>query len=266
MLGMMRSLWLYRNFILSSIRNELVTKFSRSKLGGLWMIINPLSQVAIYALILSNILAAKLPGIESTYAYAIYLMAGLLAWTLFSEVVGRCLNVFIDNGNLMKKMSFPKITLPTIIIGSSILNNVLLFLSMLGIFFALGHGFSATILWLIPLTLLLATLALSLGLILGIFNVFLRDIGQLIPIILQMWFWFTPIVYPINILPEKYQELLTSLNPIFPIVNAYQQVIVYDKAPNIDSGLLPITVVTLVLLAMSLFLFRRAGEEMADVL
>lgn len=266
MLGMMRSLWQYRHFILSSIRNDLFTQFARSKLGGLWMIINPLSQVAIYALILSNILAAKLPGIESTYAYAVYLMAGLLAWNLFSEIVGRCLNVFIVNGNLMKKMSFPKITLPTIIIGSSLLNNVLLFVSMLGIFFALGHSFSATVLWLIPLTLLLATLALSLGLILGIFNVFLRDIGQLIPIILQMWFWFTPIVYPISIIPEKYHALLMNINPIFPIVNAYQQVIVYDRAPNLDSGLLPITIITLLLLAMSLFLFRRASEEMADVL
>ena len=76
---MLRSLFAYRQFILSSIRNEIVSRFARSKLGGLWMIINPLAQVAIYALILSNVLAAKLPGIENKYAYAIYLMSGLLA-------------------------------------------------------------------------------------------------------------------------------------------------------------------------------------------
>jgi lipopolysaccharide transport system permease protein len=266
MLAMIRSLFLYKHFILSSIRNELVTKFIRSKLGGLWIIINPLSQVAIYALILSNVLAAKLPGIESTYAYAIYLMAGLLAWNLFSELISRCLNLFIENGNLMKKMSFPKITLPTIVLGSAVLNNVLLFIAMLVIFVILGHSFSLVILWLIPLTILLATLALSLGLILGIFNVFLRDTGQVVPIILQVWFWFTPIVYPISIIPEKYHQLLMILNPMFPITNAYQTIIVYGRAPELNSGLIFIIISTFVLLAFSLFLFRRATEEMVDVL
>jgi len=266
MLAILRSLLLYKHFILSSIRNELVTKFVRSKLGGLWIIINPLSQVAIYALILSNVLAAKLPGVESTYAYAIYLMAGLLAWNLFSEIMSRCLNLFIENGNLMKKMSFPKITLPTIVLGSAVLNNVLLFIAMMFIFIILGQSFSLVLLWLIPLTILLATLALSLGLILGIFNVFLRDIGQVIPIVLQVWFWFTPIVYPITIIPEKYHQWLMILNPMYPITNAYQTIIVYGKAPALDSGLIMISVITLSLLGFSLFLFRRATEEMVDVL
>ncbi|MFT2112628.1 ABC transporter permease [Marinomonas sp. 2405UD68-3] len=266
MLAIMHSLFLYRHFILSSIRNELVTKFVRSKLGGLWIIINPLSQVAIYALILSNVLAAKLPNIESTYAYAIYLMAGLLAWNLFNEILGRCLNLFIENGNLMKKMSFPKITLPTIVLGSSVLNNALLFIAMMFIFAILGHSFNWVLLWLIPLTLLLATFSLSFGLILGIFNVFLRDIGQIIPIVLQVWFWFTPIVYPISIIPEKYHQLLMILNPMYPITSAYQTIIVYGKTPELKNGLVIITIISLALLILSLFLFRRATEEMVDVL
>ena len=103
--GMLKSVWQYRGFVLSSIRNDMVSRFAQSKLGGLWVILNPLSQVLIYALILSNILAAKLPGIDNKYAYSIYLMSGLLAWTLFSESVSRCLTLFIDNGNLMKKMN-----------------------------------------------------------------------------------------------------------------------------------------------------------------
>ena len=266
MLAILRSLFLYKHFILSSIRNELVTKFVRSKLGGLWILINPLSQVAIYSLILSNVLAAKIPGVETTYSYAIYLMAGLLAWNLFSEIMTRCLNLFVENGNLMKKMSFPKITLPVIALGSSLLNNVLLFIAMMFIFVMLGHSFSMVLLWLIPFTILLAILALSLGLILGIFNVFLRDLAQVIPIVLQVWFWFTPIVYPISIIPEKYHQWLMILNPMFSITNAYQTIIVYDKAPSLDSGLVMVIVVTLMSLALSLFLFRQATEEMADVL
>lgn len=266
MLAMLRSVFLYKHFIFSSIRNELVTKFVRSKLGGLWIIINPLSQVAIYALILSNVLAAKIPGIENTYSYAIYLMAGLLAWNLFSDVVNRCLTVFIENGNLMKKMNFPKITLPIIALGSSMLNNVLLFIAMMVIFVLLGHGFSLALLWLIPLTIMLVILALSLGLILGIVNVFLRDVGQIIPILLQVGFWFTPIVYPISIIPEQYHVWLMVFNPMFSITHAYQAIIVYGDAPSFDVGLIWVSVVTLVLLALSLFMFRQAAEEMVDVL
>ena len=118
MLELFKSLWDYRGFVFSSIRNEFSARFARSRLGGLWMIINPLAQVAIYALVLSNVLAAKLPGIDNKYAYALYLMAGMLAWSLFSEIISRCLTLFIDQGNLMKKMRFPRITLPVIVVGS----------------------------------------------------------------------------------------------------------------------------------------------------
>ena len=261
---MFKSLWHYRHFVLSSIRNDLVSRFARSKLGGLWIIINPLSQVLIYALILSNILAAKLPGIDNKYAYAIYLMSGLLAWTLFTEIISRCLTLFIEQGNLIKKMSFPRITLPTIVVGSCALNNILLFTSMLGIFAILGHQFSLVMLWLLPLTLLVILLALGIGLILGVMNVFLRDIGQAFPIFLQVWFWFTPIVYPINIIPESYRHLM-QLNPMYPIVDAYHQILVYNQAPQLQSITI-ITVIACVLALIGLLLFRRANAEMVDVL
>lgn len=228
------------------------------------MIINPLSQVLIYALILSNILAAKLPGIDNKYAYAIYLMAGLLAWNLFSEIISRCLTLFIEQGSLMKKMSFPRITLPAVVVGSCGLNNILLFVSVLGIFALLGHQFSLIMLWLIPLTLIVIVLAIGIGLILGVMNVFLRDIGQAFPIILQVWFWFTPIVYPENIIPESYRHLL-ELNPMYTVTSAYQDVLVYNSVPDIDS-LIIIVVIAGFLAALGLFLFRRASAEMVDVL
>ncbi|PCJ38188.1 MAG: ABC transporter [Cellvibrionales bacterium] len=261
---MLHSLWQYRHFVISSIKNELKSRFARSKLGGLWMLINPLAQVLIYALILSNILAAKLPGIDNKYAYAIYLMAGLLAWNLFSEIVSRCLTLFIEQGNLLKKMSFPRITLPTIVVGSCLLNNVLLFIAMLGVFLVLGHQFSWVMLWLIPLTFIVVMLAIGIGLTLGIINVFLRDIGQAFPIFLQVWFWFTPIVYPVNIIPESYRELL-RLNPMYSITDAYHQILVYGKPPFMGDIAI-ISVIALGLMLLSLFMFRRASPEMVDAL
>jgi len=261
---MFRSLWQYRHFVLSSIYNDLFAQFARSKLGGLWVIINPLSQVLIYALILSNILSSKLPGIDNKYAYAIYLMAGLLAWNLFSEIIGRCLNLFIAQANIMKKMSFPRITLPTIVVGSCMLNNLLLFISMLGIFALLGHQFTLAMLWLIPLTIIVVTLALGIGLILGVMNVFVRDIGQAFNVILQVWFWFTPIVYPITIIPEGYRHLM-QLNPMYSLVDAYHQILVYNQVPQLQSIAI-IAAVACVLALIGLLLFRKASAEMVDVL
>ena len=261
---MFRDLYKYRNFIIQSVRNDLINRFSRSKLGGLWAILNPLSQVLIYALILSNVLAAKLPGVDSQYAYAIYLMAGLLGWTLFNEIVGRCLNIFIEHGNLIKKMSFPRVTLPAIAVGSCLINNLFLFISMLGIFALLGHQFNMAMLWLIPLILIVVVFSLGIGLILGVMNVFLRDIGQVTPIILQMLFWFTPIVYPITIIPEAYRHWL-NLNPMYPIIDAYQQILVYGNSPQ-WGGVLIILAVGIILSIVGLFMFRRSSSEMVDAL
>lgn len=264
MLGMLRSIWAYRTFITSSIGNEFRSRFARSKLGGLWMIINPLVQVAIYALILSNVLAAKLPGIDNKYAYAIYLVAGTLGWSLFAEIVGRCLTVFIDQGNLMKKMRFPKITLPAIIIGSCLLNNLLLFVSAVIVFLLLGHTLTLAVLWLIPLMLAIVALAVGIGLLLGVVNVFVRDVGQVVPILLQLMFWFTPVVYPANIIPSEYRSYLVW-NPMLPIITSYHDVLVYGIQPEAMS-LVYIGIISIVLALVGLFIFRRASAEMVDVL
>ncbi|WP_444941383.1 ABC transporter permease [Microbulbifer sp. ZKSA004] len=261
---MFKGLWRYRNFVLSAIQNEFRSRFIRSKLGGLWMILNPLSQVAIYALILSNVLAAKLPGVTGQYAYSVYLMAGLLAWTLFSEIISRCLTLFVEQGNLIKKMKFPRVTLPAITIGSCLINNAFLVIAMLGLFLILGVNFSLQMLWLIPLTLIVVLFAAGIGILLGVINVFVRDLGQVIPILLQVWFWFTPIVYPRAIIPIEYQGLLT-LNPFASIVGAYQDILVYGRTENVIE-LLPIAIISVCLLVVSLFVFRRASEEMVDVL
>jgi lipopolysaccharide transport system permease protein len=264
MLGMLSGAWRYRFFISSSIRTELRTKFVRSRLGGLWMILNPLAQVLIFAFVLSAVLSAKLPGISNRYAYAIYLMAGTLGWSLFAEIVNRCLTLFIDNGNILKKLAFPKIALPFVVIGSALVNNVLLLLAILAIFGVLGHAPGMALLWLPLLMLVAITLAVGLGLLVGVLNVFLRDVGQVVPVIMQFVYWFTPIVYMVNIIPEQYRPWL-GLNPLIALVTAYQDVMLYNRTPE-WSGLGMTFLVGVLLSAFSLVLFRKASPEMVDQL
>lgn len=264
MSDLMRSIWAYRYFILSSIKNELRVRFIRSKLGGLWMIIHPLMQVLIFATILSEVLSAKLPGIDNKYGYALYLMAGTLCWSMFAETVGRCVTLFVDSGNLMKKMAFPRICLPFITGGTMLVNNLLLLLAIFTVFAALGHFPGVQALWLPLLMLITLSFAMSIGLLLGVLNVFMRDIGQVVPVVLQALFWLTPIVYNIRILPEHVQNIF-KLNPLYPLVSSYQNVLLYEQPP-VWGDLVWLMVATLVLALVSLVMFRRASPEMVDAL
>lgn len=264
MLSLMRSCWEYRHFIISSIRNELVSQFVRSKLGGLWMVINPLVMVCIYAFVLSAVLSAKFDGIDNEYAYAIYLTSGIIGWTLFSDIITRCLNLFIDNGNLMKKMVLPKVALPMISTGTAVVNNLFLIVAGLGIFLILGHSLSMNLLWLPLITGILIAFAIGIGLIAGVINVFVRDIGQLIPITLQLMFWFTPIVYPASIIPEQFRPYL-EMNPIHTLITAYHDVLAFQQSPDL-SGLMTVAFAGIFLTLLGLFMVRRASAEMVDVL
>lgn len=264
MLGLLRSLWSYRYFVINSIWNEFYLRFARSRLGGVWLIFHPLSQVMIYAFILSNVLSAKLPNIDNTYGYAIYLMSGLLAWNLFSEVLDGCMKVFVSNGNSLKKINFPKIALPIIVIGTALLNNIILFLVMLIIFVLLGHPPSWALLAIFAMMPVVVLLGAGIGIFLGIINVFIRDVEQAVPIFMQVLFWFTPIVYPSTIIPPAYLPYL-KLSPTYHFVEYYHQIIIYHHVPPIGPAFILLGL-GLVMCAVSVYLFRRAGPEMVDVL
>lgn len=264
MKNMLRALWAYRFFILSSIKNDLRLRFIRSRLGALWMIIHPLMQVLIFATILSEVLAAKLPGIDNKYAYALYLMAGTLCWTMFAETVGKSVNLFVDSGNLMKKMAFPRICLPFIAGGTMLVNNLLLLVAIFAVFALLGHFPDMQAWWLPALMVLTLTFAMSIGLLLGVLNVFMRDIGQVVPVVLQALFWLTPIVYHITILPPGVQKVF-KLNPLFPLVTSYQNVLVFNKPP-VWADLVWMILTTLLMGVAALVVFRRASPEMVDAL
>ena len=255
--------WRYRGFVISSVSNDIRSRLARSKLGTAWIVLQPLAQVLIFATILSSVLAARLHGVDSKYAYSVYLMSGILCWSLFAEIVQRCLTVFIDNGSLLKKMQFPRICLPLVVVGTALVSNIALLGVMLLIFPILGFYPNPAWLWLPVLILLTITLATGIGLVLGTINVFARDVGQVMAVILQFWFWITPIVYPIDVLPAGFKSTLV-FNPVAPLVMAYHNVIVYGQAPG--TGLVYTAVVAVVVLAIALVVFRRASTELVDAL
>ncbi|MFT4929845.1 MAG: lipopolysaccharide transport system permease protein, partial [Phenylobacterium sp.] len=207
---------------------------------------------------------ARLSGIESEYAYAVYLLAGTLAWNYFAETTASSISMFKDRANLLKKINFPRVCIPLIVIGTTTVNHLILMTIILLIVWALGIAPSESLMLLPMLVLVNLGLALGLGMILAVFDVFARDIGHLWQVIVQFWFWLTPIVYVADILPDAVQEIL-KYNPMYWIVNGYQQAIAYGNIPDLQPFAI-ISAVILVLLSFGFVLFVRASSDIVDAL
>jgi lipopolysaccharide transport system permease protein len=258
------SIWTYRSFIYGSVKREFQSRYRNSLLGAAWTVINPLAMIIVYTLIFTQIMRAKLPGIESQYAYSIYLCTGVLTWGYFAEIVTRSQNVFIENANLIKKINFPRLCLPVVIVANASLNFLIIF-GLFTLFLIFSGSFPGFVyLALIPLLMIQVAFSIGLGMTLGVLNVFFRDVGQFFSVVIQFWFWLTPIVYPAAILPDSVRGYL-AYNPMVNLMVAYQDVVVYGRLPEWTS-LWPLTLLAIFFCIWGLLLFRKRSGEMVDEL
>jgi lipopolysaccharide transport system permease protein len=259
-----KSLWAYRGFIVGNVKREFQSKYTNSLLGATWTLINPLAMIIVYTVIFSQIMRSKLPGIDGAFSYSIYLCAGVLTWGLFAEIVNRAQNTFLENANLIKKLSFPRLCLPVILVANAMVNFFIIF-TLFSIFLLMSGNFPGLVyVAIFPLLAILALFAIGLGITLGVLNVFFRDVGQFFGIVIQFWFWLTPIVYPLSILPESVQKMM-RYNPMAGLINAFQNIFVGQLWPAWES-LVPVTIVAVILCMFSLHLFRKHAGEMVDEL
>ena len=264
MTNQFKTILAYRGFIWGSLKRDFQMRYRKSVLGSLWAILNPLATILIYTVIFSQLMKARLPGINDTMAYSIYLCSGVLTWSFFSEIIQRSQNVFLENANLIKKLNFPRICLPIIVVGNAAVSFSISFGLFLVFLIFLGK-FPGWIVLAFPVVCAIqAVFAIGFGIILGIGNVFFRDIGQGSGILMQFWFWFTPIIYPISILPEAIRSLVL-LNPMVSVVSAYQSILVYGNQPDWLS--LASTALLAVLVCFLAFHFyKKRSGEMVDEL
>lgn len=261
---MLKSIWAYRGFILGSVTREFQSRYRSSILGAAWSVLHPLAMILVYTLVFAQVMRTRLPGNDSMFAYSIYLCAGVLPWGLFAEITSRGQSVFLENANLIKKLSFPRICLPIIVILNAGLGFAIIF-GLFTCFLIVSGNFPGwAFLAIFPVILIQVLFSVGLGIILGVLNVFFRDVGQFFAILLQFWFWFTPIVYSATILPDYAQALLVW-NPMAPLIAAYQEVLVHGQLPHWQA-LLPVTLFGLALCIFGLRLFRRRAGEMVDEL
>ena len=263
-MGAIRAIWAYRGFILGNVKREFQTKYRNSLFGAVWNIINPLSMIVVYTVIFSQLMKSRLPGVDGAFAFSIYLCTGVLTWGLFSEISTRATGMFLEHANLLKKIRFPRLCLPVTVVCNALLNFTIVF-GLFVLFMLISGSFPGWVfIALGPLLLLLTALAIAIGLNLGVLNVFFRDVGQFFGIFLSFWFWLTPIVYPVNILPPAVQGLM-NFNPMARLIKAFQDVLVMGHWPDWFS-LWPVVLLTVALSATGLRLFYQNIGEMVDEL
>jgi lipopolysaccharide transport system permease protein len=263
-MDLIRALWAYRGFIAGNVKREFQARYRNSLLGAGWAILNPLAMIAVYTIVFAQVMRARLPGVDSTFAYSIYLCAGVLTWGLFSEITSRSLTMFLENANLLKKINFPRMCLPVVVVANAGVNFLIVFGLFTAFLVVTGNFPGVAFLALLPVLAIHVAFAVGIGVTLGLLNVFFRDVGQFFGILLQFWFWFTPIVYSASILPPWVAKVM-NLNPLAHIAVAYQTVLVTGTWPQ-WGPLAAVAVLAAALCLLGLHLVKNHAGEMVDEL
>jgi len=264
MKNLLGQIYQYRGFILGTVKREFQSRYRNSLFGSFWTILSPLATIAIYIMVFSKLMKARLVGVDDTFGYGVYLCAGVLTWGMFTEVISLAQNMFIANANLLKKQRFPKLCLPVVVMCSSSINLFVVLAIFICFLIVTGRWPGASLFALLPLLTLQMLFAISLGLLFGVINVFFRDVGHFTGVLLMLWFWLTPIIYPISILPE-YVRNFVHYNPMTNIIASYQQVFLYGQWPD-WSGLLWSAIVAVLTAIFAAFVFNRLADELVDEL
>ncbi len=252
------------SLVLELTKRDFTERFAGSVLGFWWSFIWPLANLFIYLVIFGQLMGARLPGASNIYSYGVYLSAGLIPWTALANALSRSSAVFLDKRHLITKI---RLSLPSLLLYV-ILSETITFLITLALFFVFllfTHWPLTRHLVLLPFVYYLQCLfVFGLGLLFATLTVFLRDLRELVGILLQFWFWFTPIVYVRDILPTFVQHLLV-FNPAYIIIEAYQRLFVFQDAPSIRA-LVVFTLFVHALILVSYGVFRYLEKDLRDFL
>lgn len=255
-----KDLYNYRELLKTSVKKDIGGKYKHSFLGVLWSFINPLLQILVYALIFP--LVMKNGG--SYKDYTVFMVCGLIPWAYFTTVINRASFIMIENGNILKKVYFPRSILPLSLVTSETINFLVSCIIILAFIVIKGFGISKFILF-FPLVLLIQyVLLLGIALIFSAVTVYMRDIQHFIGVVLQLLFYATPIVYSINTIPENFRWIL-KWNPMTYIIEGYRAIFYNQTMPDLKSlGVLGI--ISIIILIVGYLLFNKLQKRFAEEL
>ncbi len=253
-----KNLYNYRELLKSSVTKDIGGKYKHSFLGVLWSFLNPLLQIAVYAIIFPLIMRNEIPN------YTVYMVCGLIPWNFFISGINRSSFVMIENGNIIKKVYFPREILPISLVTSEAINFVIS--SIIILVFALINGINLT--WLVilyPVILIVQYIViLGISFIVSSITVYFRDLQHFLGIFLQLLFYATPIVYSIELIPENLRWIL-QLNPMTYIIDAYRAIFYSQTMPDMKA-LLIVFIIGIIGSIIGYLIFNKLQKKFAEEL
>ncbi len=228
MTQLLRDSYRYRELIWALALKELKIRYKRSVLGFLWALLNPALMMLVLTMVFSTIMRFPIQH------YAIFLLSVLLPWTFFSQSLTYAVESIVSNGDLIKKVAVPKLVFPMAALVSNIINLLLSLIPLALLVPILRHPFYWTWIYLPVPMLALAIFTLGMTFFFAAANVYYRDVSHMLQVVLSAWFYVTPIIYPIDMLPKHYQWIL-KLNPIIYVINGFRLAVYYGQLPHLQS-------------------------------
>ena len=221
-----KNIWTFRDMILELTHRELRGKYKGSVLGFLWTYVNPLLQILVYSFVFSQIFRS---GIEK---FHLYLIVGMFPFNFFTGGVIQGLGSIRYQGDLVKKVYFPRQILPIVSLTVNFVNLLISFVIIYSILLISGWGVNPGLQgWLIPVMLIEYFFSLGLALLLSAVEVYFRDIEHIMSVVMMVWMYVTPMFYSVDIIPQQYLPVFYC-NPMLYIISMYQQVLYYKVAPD----------------------------------
>ncbi|HEX3086608.1 MAG TPA: ABC transporter permease [Pyrinomonadaceae bacterium] len=253
-------LWDYRELLYFLTWRDVKVRYKQTLLGAAWAILQPLLTMLVFTL-----LFGRLGGIQTgPIPYPLFAFGGLLIWTFFSNSVANSGNSLVGSSNLITKIYFPRMIIPTAAVGAGLVDFGLAFLIQIVLMAYYRVHLTWAILMTPVLLLVAALLAVGVGMWLSALNVKYRDIRYAIPFLIQIWMFASGVIYPVSMLPPKWQ-LLLRLNPLTGIIENFRVALFGNEAFQWTSLLISVAI-TLVVLVYSAFSFRRMERHFADVI
>ncbi len=254
----LRDLWLYRELLYLLAWRDVKVRYKQTVFGVAWVILQPLITTLIFTIFLGKL--ARIPS--DNIPYPLFAYTGLLAWTFFSGAVTNTGGSLVSNANLITKVYFPRMIIPGAAIGARLVDLAIGFVMLVGMMLYYGQAPTWRMVLLPIPVALLTLLSLGIGMWMSALNVKYRDIGAILPTLIQLWMYVSPVVYPLSLVPQRWQWLY-MLNPLAGIIKAFRASVL---GQNLDWLSLAVSAaITLVLLAYSAFFFRRMEKQFADI-
>ena len=256
-----KAVYKWRELLWQMVAREVKARYKQSVLGYFWVILNPLAQMLVMSFAFSLIL--RIPtNSTGNIPYSIFLFVALLPWNLFTNSISSAASSLVNSGGLITKIYFPRTILVLSTISAKIIDFIFA-LSILIIYMVIYQlPITWNILWTIPIFFIQQIFTLGLSLFFAAANLLYRDIQYLLSMILLLWMYATPIIYPADIVPEKY-KIVFQLNPMAVIVNAYRQVILGGGEPKYTSIFIALGV-SLLTLFVGFSYFKSREKIFAD--